>query len=278
MKSLSEFLRFCDSRFESHGFDRAAFMALLSDVPTHQQVITTTIYPQGAAHLAWFRIDEAACIIEGYPMQAANGWNEDPPSVAVMIRAIIDAQNDLEIDTARDLYVQRSHYVSHESIMGWCHKRGLNWPLKPATLVPSVVGAIDAVNLSQRLAEAELQTGHLNQMLAAVTGERDKLRQELQHLANVLVSSKKDAEQSKADLQTAAADLLQGKSKTSALKLVGGMAMALYGMPIHGARLSGITELAKDLDRVGVTISEDVIRANLKAAAEIIEPPKPRQS
>lgn len=145
------------------------------------------------------------------------------------------------------------------------------WPVEsPVTGIAEATIAIDAANLTQRLAEAELKAERLAQELAVIAAERDKLRHELQGLTENLVSAKKDAAQSQANLQKAKTDLLQGKSRTSALKLVGGMAMAVYKIPIKSSRLTGLAELKSDLERVGVTISEDVIRNHLNAAAEVI--------
>lgn len=69
-------------------------------------------------------------------------------------------------------------------------------------------------------------------------------------------------------------DQLAPKSKTTALKIIGGLLMSTYGMDIHG-RLTSLGEVIKDLDRVGVVINEQTLRTWAKEAARIIpQPPK----
>lgn len=276
MTFLSEFMRLCDSRFENHGFDRAAFIALLgaSDdaAPPQPPAPPAAKWERGLYLRQWFAVFEAACIIEGKHPDVFDGYSDYniPSSIESMRQAIADSLPELETDNCGR--------VSHKSIKAWCIASGIDWPLMQGPQAQPVAGAADAANLARRLAEAELNAERLAQEVAAITAERDRLHNELQGLAEELVCAKKDAAQNKADLQQANADLLQGKSRTSALKLVGGMAISGFGLSIHDARLNGITGLRNDLDRVGITISEDVIRASLKAAAEIIDPPKPSQS
>lgn len=226
-------------------------------------------WERGLCVRQWFSLREAACIIEGIHPSA--GIHEPPTRITDMQISLIETMHELERKP------DGSYNFSHQSFTDWCHRRDLEWPLRAAQHAQPVTGVVDTANLAQRLAEAEPKAERLAQKVVALTAECDRLRRELAGLAEELVSAKKDAAQSQADLQQAEADLLQGKSRTSALKLVGGMAMAGFGLSIHDARLKGITDLLNDLDRVGVTISEDVIRANLKAAAEIIDAPKPRQ-
>lgn len=270
--SLSEFLRGCDPDFDNIGFDRAAFMALLNDGDTSQPTPAASKWEQGLYLRQKFRLTEAACIIGGFHPGLWDEWDwrEEPTEVSSMLQAIMDASDELNIDTEGCGQVQNHHYVSHQSIADWCLKHGLKWPLRQSRQVQPVAGTIDAANLAQRLAEAELKAERLTQELTTVAAERDGLRQEARHLADSLVGAKKEAEQSKADLLAAKADLLQGKSRTSALRLIGGMAIAVYKIPIKSGRLSGLAELKKDLDNVGIAISEDVIRNHLNAAAEVI--------
>lgn len=272
MTSRSEFLRGCDPAFENYGFNRAAFMALLNDSNSGSPMPTATQWERGLYLRQQFRLSEAACIIEGFHPSQWDAWalNEEPTKVISMLQAIMEAADELSIDTDGCGQVLNHHLVSHQSIAAWCLKNGLDWPLRQTSQMQPVAGAVNTVNLSQRLAEAELKAEQLAQELATITAERDRLYHELQGLTEELVSTKKDAAQSRADLQQAKADLLQGKGRTSALKLVGGLAMAVYKIPIKSGRLTHLTELKNDLERVGVAISEDVIRNYLNAAAEVV--------
>ncbi len=271
-KFHSDFLYRCDPDFERLGFNRGDFMKLLNASGTAAAGPEQAKWEQGLFLRQWFTIDEAACIICGrHPDEMEDWWGEQwPRSVVSMRQAILDAWRELDIDTDGCGDVQNHHRVSHPSIKTWCEQRGISWPLVRGPQAQPVAGAADAANFAHRLAEAELKAERLAQDLAATTAERDKLRHELQGLTDDLVSAKKEAAQSQADLKQARADLLQGKSRTSALKLVGGMALAVYKIPIKSGRLTGLAELRKDLDSVGVAISEDVIRSHLNAAAEVI--------
>ncbi len=266
MKSLSEFMPRCDPSFNELGFDRANFMTLLGrgNDAALTATTTTTKWVRGLYHRQWFSMLEAACIIEGEEPDAFDDCREYnlPSNIKHMQQAIRDALPELETDDDGN--------VSSRSIDAWCIANGISWPLMERHQSPPVAGTNDAAGIALRLAEAELKAERLAQEFATITAERDKLRHELQGLTDELVSAKKEATQSKAALQKAEADLLQGKSRTSALKLVGGLAMAVYKIPIKSGRLTHLTELKNDLERVGVAISEDVIRNYLNAAAEVV--------
>ncbi len=278
MTFRSEFLRGCDPAFENYGFDRAAFMALLNDSNTGAPMPTATQWERGLCLRQQFRLSEAACIIEGFhPSQwDAWAWNEEPTNVISMLQAIMEASDELSIDTDGCGQVLNHHLVSHQSIAAWCLKNGLDWPLRQTPQVQPVAGAADTVNLSQRLAEAELKAERLAQELATITTERDKLSHELQGLTDQLVSAKKEAAKSKSDLQEAEADLLRGKARGTMLRLVGGMA-ALCGVTIHGERIDGLKYITEHLDKVGASVGDDTTRKILREAAQLIPPPKPRQ-
>ncbi|MDD2978063.1 hypothetical protein [Aquabacterium sp.] len=67
---------------------------------------------------------------------------------------------------------------------------------------------------------------------------------------------------------------LSGKSRTTALKIIGGLVIGAYKMRIHDARLNGIAEVMTDLERAGVTVTEKTLSTWIKQAASVIEPPK----
>lgn len=280
MTFLSEFMRLCDSRFENHGFDRAAFIALLG---ASEDTALTPAHPAsnwdlGLYYRQWFSFGEAACIIEGIDPSAWDQWpwNEVPPHVSNMLKAIVDGADELDVETDGCSEVRSYDRVSHQSIAAWCSKRGIDWPLRQAPKVLPIAGATDAASLAQRLAEAELKAERLAQELATITAERDKLSHELQGLTDQLVSAKKEAAKSKSDLQEAEADLLRGKARGTMLRLVGGMA-ALCGVTIHGERIDGLKYITEHLDKVGASVGDDTTRKILREAAQLIPPPKPRQ-
>jgi hypothetical protein len=90
--------------------------------------------------------------------------------------------------------------------------------------------------------------------LDAMRGERDSLRA----MVNRMSSEKTEP---------------TGKDRNTILRLIGGLAMAGWKMPIH-ERLNGIAEVVSDLSAVGVSVSEDTLRERLREAAQLIEPTK----
>ena len=70
------------------------------------------------------------------------------------------------------------------------------------------------------------------------------------------------------------ANQLVGKAKTTALKIIGGMAIDGYRIDIHAARMEGIGDLVKDLQVIGADVTEKTLREWLKDAATVIEKKK----
>lgn len=65
---------------------------------------------------------------------------------------------------------------------------------------------------------------------------------------------------------------LNPKSRNVMLKIIGGMAMAGWGLDIHAPRMNeGFKELLADLERLGCGVSERALRGYLKEAAELIK-------
>lgn len=178
MTSHSEFLRRCDPSFENHGFDRAAFMALLgvSGDATPIPAPATAKWERGLHLRGQFTVDEAACIIEGRHPDEIQDWRGEPwpRGVASMRQAIMDAWQELGVDTY-GCEVQGHHQVSHQSIAAWCARRGIPWPLSPT--LPQGAATDTCTDLAQRLAAAEAKAEHLGQELAAALAERDDLWQ-----------------------------------------------------------------------------------------------------
>lgn len=67
---------------------------------------------------------------------------------------------------------------------------------------------------------------------------------------------------------------LTGKSRTTALKIIGGLAIEAYRMNIHAERLEGISDMVKDLEKAGAGVTEKTLREWIKEAATVIDPPK----
>lgn len=272
-----------DSGYKFEKMQRESYRKMFSDMQSEMnssvsQPEVVIEWDRGIHFRKWFQLDEAACIIEGIHPDNLRDWGSQrkPPNITSMLQALLDTQSELEINNEGSNGVPWYVRASHQSIANWCNRRELKWPLKPAPQAQPRAGATDASNLAQRLAEAELKADRLAQELSITTTERDRLRHELQGLTDDLVSAKKEAAQSMSALQKANADLLEGKGRTSMLKLVGGMAL-ICGATIHDQRLEGLKFITDRLDKAGASVGDDTVRKILKEAAQLIPQPKARQ-
>ncbi|MBU9598363.1 hypothetical protein LGM85_13840 [Burkholderia multivorans] len=78
----------------------------------------------------------------------------------------------------------------------------------------------------------------------------------------------------KLDAATAASDAMKpaaGKSRTTMIRVIGGLVQAIYKIDIQSDRLSGIGVVLRDLETVGVTLDESTLRDYLREAAKKID-------
>jgi hypothetical protein len=80
----------------------------------------------------------------------------------------------------------------------------------------------------------------------------------------------------KLDIARTGDDHLQGKSRSTAFRLIGAMAINAYKLDIHAPRIEGIGALQTGLSLLDVSISDDTIRTYLKKAAALIVRPASR--
>ena len=67
---------------------------------------------------------------------------------------------------------------------------------------------------------------------------------------------------------------LDGKAKTTALRLIGGLAIGGYGMDIHAKRLDKLDDIVRDFEKNGISITSETMSKWIKEAAQIIDKPK----
>lgn len=94
--------------------------------------------------------------------------------------------------------------------------------------------------------------------------EKASLTKDGEDLAATLESSRKT-------IEALERDQLLGKGRSTALKIIGGLAMGGYGVDLHAGRFKGIGEIVNDMSQKGVVVDEDTLRAYLKEAADLIE-------
>jgi hypothetical protein len=67
---------------------------------------------------------------------------------------------------------------------------------------------------------------------------------------------------------------LAATERHTLLRIIGGLVISAYRSDIHANRISNVKEIADDLARVGVSVTEKTLSEKIKAAAELIEKPK----
>jgi hypothetical protein len=70
---------------------------------------------------------------------------------------------------------------------------------------------------------------------------------------------------------------LSTRERNSLLTLVVGMAMAWHGYDPWKPRNKAASDIASELQRVGLSLSDDTIRAYLQEARELVPPPETEQ-
>lgn len=158
--------------------------------------------------------------------------------------------------------------IDREDLIAWLrsnrHSTGFFFP-------DAVGNAPDCLNdapLLEKLRDAETR---------AVAAEA-KLKQQGEvidttaQLRNEVAELQATAARLEAEKKQAETEIAKGMSRTTMLKLIGGMAR-LQNVPIHGTRINGLTALINELASVSVSVSENTLRGLLQHAAQHIEPP-----
>lgn len=161
------------------------------------------------------------------------------------------------------------------NLAAWCASRNppIPYPLPgdPAATMPTTdAGLRDALAASQKeRAEWKAKAEALDRERKQCT----KLQEEIDRLQGDLKAQADEVAALTVERDELRADALAGKSRTTALKIIGGMAASGYGMNIYAARLDGIGDMVKDLQRVGADTTEKTLREWIKESATVISPP-----
>lgn len=101
-----------------------------------------------------------------------------------------------------------------------------------------------------------------------------ELKKKLGEIQNQLSAYKAENDNLNKKLKQKNTELLEGKSKNTALQLIGGLVKSTYKMDIHSKKLNGLSEIVSDLEREGISITSETVSAWIKEAAQVIEKPK----
>lgn len=212
----------------------------------------------------------AAAILAGVDVDASGFISdEEGAELSKWQDALIDAVEHHEIAAGSWGADRGEQMLAHGDIRAWCASRGHVWPIPEPNPQPTTdkewlerlrVSDADRASLERRLAQA-----------LVVTDDRTKLREQVSALTDERSNLSMSLASANARIQELERDQLQGKSRTMALKLIGGLAMTGHGIDIHADRFEGIGEIVSDLSEKGITVSEQTLRDRFKEAADLID-------
>jgi hypothetical protein len=213
--------------------------------------------------------------IEG-PRPASKSENDEG---LACLRAAASSGKVTSIENADGRRIYFEHYGFEESdILSFLQKHEVAIPKGPindeirpkGVLSTSTdVGLHDALAISER-ERAEWKAKAL--AFSAIDDDRALLKQEIDRLREELRNTIDRAAQLVLERDNLKSEFLAGKTKTTALRIIGGMAIGGYGMDIHATRLTGLKELSTDLQQVGADVGEKTLRDWLKSASAVVEP------
>lgn len=160
--------------------------------------------------------------------------------------------------------------VTPTDLSAWCVANHVEYPLPTHLSLPTTdAGLREALVQSEQerarwKAKAETLAASGDQC-TSLKAEIEWLRGDLRERADELAALTVERDQLKANA-------LAGKLKTTALKIIGGMAIDAYRVDIHSNRMSGIGEIEQALQTVGADVNPQTLRKWLKDAANVIDP------
>jgi hypothetical protein len=98
-------------------------------------------------------------------------------------------------------------------------------------------------------------------------------KQQLKDAADRLAASMRQNATFQTEFDSLKADALEGKTKSTLLRMLGGMAMIGAEIDIHASRISGLGQTVGDLALKGVVVDDDTLSKRLKEAAALIAKP-----
>jgi hypothetical protein len=152
--------------------------------------------------------------------------------------------------------------------IAWARRNDVDFP---ADLEAAVVAR------GRQIGDWKSKYDELSSVYDALLSQLDKLLQQVQIDQEIKRNLQERTAQLEATLNAAPKpDFgLHGKERESVLRLIIGMAVAGYGYDPRATRSKEVSEIASDLTRAGVPLTDDTVRKWLKAAAELLPPAEP---
>lgn len=239
-----------------------------SDCPEWKQVM---------ALLPTLSVAEAASAFAGVDLEASGYRSEEEYAEVSRWKSVIDRAIGANALPAQPVGFDKEGEPSEwritpADLTAWCVANRREYPLPTPLSLPTTDAGLRKALLqsdqerAQWKAKAE-ELAAAGDQCTSLKAEIELLRGELSKRSDELAALTRERDQLKADT-------LAGKSRTTALKIIGGLAMQGYSLNIHAARLDGIGRLVEDLQRAGADVTEKTLRGFLKDAAHVIEPEK----
>lgn len=161
--------------------------------------------------------------------------------------------------------------IKPSDLIAWCEMKGIPYPLPNRQIYPRTdTGLRDALSAS------ETERARLKAEVVALKTVGDQ-RAEMQAEINRLRSEQRVSEEKLAAIASERdrlkADALDGKARTTALTIIGGLVASTYGSDIHALRIAKLGEMVADIERAGARVDEKTLRKYIKDASEVIDKP-----
>ena len=191
----------------------------------------------------------------------------------VVCRAILSTGADALVASVDECNLDgspKSWSITPDNLAAWCAVKNHPYPLPNRQTLPSTDSGLQQALTTCMEKNALLKikaerAESLNQTCQSLQTEIDRLGRELQKK----VESEARLNQENSALNKA---MIDGKARTTALKIIGGLLIKGYGINIHEPRIDGIGDVVKDLQNAGADVTEKTLRTYIKAAAEVIAP------
>ncbi len=283
MKSLSDFQRF--------GFEEAEIAPFLSkhgvDIGTDSEAaypLANEAFPEWKWIMSlhpYLSLDEAAAALSGIDREQSAWLRENEQAALfrwreVVLRAIrsgqLVAEESAWILDGPEVGSANAWKITPAYLAAWCSAKGVPYPLPVRTVPPQT----DA-SLRDALTSCEQERAQLRVKVTALKAagdQRASLQSEIDRLRINLRGETERAAALSVERDSLKTDALNGKSKSTLLKIIGGLVSVAYRTNIHSSRIAGVGEMVRDLETVGAGVTEKTLSGLLKEAANVIDPAK----
>ena len=162
--------------------------------------------------------------------------------------------------------------ITPVDLAAWCVANNREYPLPTRLPLPPTDAGLRAA-LTQSDQE-RAQWKEKAETLALVDDQCVSLQDKIRLLRENMRRKADELEVLTLERDQLKVEALNGKSRTTALKIIGGMAIDAYRVDIHSDRMNNIGELERALQTLGASVNAKTLREWLKDAAKVVDPKK----